>query len=86
MNVGMKMQGPPELLLTIRLSLGRVEGFAPAMSNAMFGIGHLAADAFSFLAFRLATRPWHQGRSAFTAWSEAFRSRSSALASKNIDG
>lgn len=69
-----------------RLSLDRLEDYAPAMAAAPFGIGHVAVGCcLGYLDFRFAHLNWRAGRPALTALQDAFEARPSAQATAIVD-
>ncbi len=80
----------PELLDSFaaktRTTLGRLERDAPNLSNARFGIDHIAVGCcLSYLDFRFPDLQWREGRPVLAAWHEGFRARPSAQATEAVD-
>jgi glutathione S-transferase len=70
-----------------RLSLDRLEDYAPAMAAAPFGIGHVAVGCcLSYLDFRFEGLEWRPRRPRLAAWHESFEARPSAVATAIADG
>jgi glutathione S-transferase len=69
-----------------RISLDRLEDFAPEMDAARFGIGHIAVGScLSYLDFRFDTLAWRDGRPALARWYDGFRLRPSAAATEIVN-
>ena len=80
----------PELLDSFAVKTGaaldRLERDAPDLSDAPFGIGHIAVGCcLSYLDFRFPDLDWRSGHPALGAWHEAFRARPSARATEIVD-
>ena len=83
-------QQSPDLLVAFKLkfdaSFNALDREMPGLSNAPFGIGHIAIGAvLGYADFRYAKENWREGRSALAAWHTAFASRPSYKATEHAD-
>lgn len=70
----------------IHSALDALEGEAPALAAAPFGIGHIAVGcALSYLDFRFPQVDWRGGRPRLAAWHAAFNDRPSVRAVPIVD-
>jgi glutathione S-transferase len=70
----------------LKACLDALDGMAPALTNAPFGIGHIAIGcALGYLDFRFAADEWRTGRPALAAWYAALKKRPSIVATEPED-
>ena len=67
-------------------TLDALEGMAPALQGAPYGIGHIAIGcALGYLDFRFAALAWRAGRPALAAWQAGFDARPAVRATEAVD-
>jgi glutathione S-transferase len=72
--------------LKSRACLAALDAEASTLTQAPFGIGHIAIGcALSYLDFRFADLAWRDGHPALAAWHESFRARPSVQATEIVD-
>lgn len=73
--------------LKIDAALALVEAETPALSQAPFGIGHIAlVCALGYLDYRFASHEWRGRAPRLAAWFESMQQRPSVQATKPVDG
>ncbi len=66
--------------------LDALDGMAPALTKAPFGIGHIAIGcALGYLDFRFADDNWRTTKPALAAWHRSFTARPSVVATEPVD-